>query len=105
MIRQVSGFVRADGGRSVTGPRPPSLHRKTLSGMNFKPRPALFLMLSVGGRGSRLSAERLCFTVPISARNPRAWKFPEAFLCFRDFLVTLLTVVPTSGSLAKAKNK
>lgn len=88
-----------DGGRAVIGHRGPHFHSH-FQGLRSNPGELCshcFLL----EEEAWLSVVWLCFTLPTSAKDPGAWKYPETVLCSRDGLVKQMTVALTSVSPAK----
>lgn len=83
-----------DGGRAVIGHRGPHFHSH-FQGLRSNPG-------ELCSHCFLLEEEVwLCFTLPTSAKDPGAWKYPETVLCSRDGLVKQMTVALTSVSPAK----
>lgn len=83
-----------DGGHTVIGHRGPHFHSH-FQGLRSNPG-------ELCSHCFLLEEEVwLCFTLPTSAKDPGAWKYPETVLCSRDGLVKQMTVALTSVSPAK----
>lgn len=86
----------------MTGHRGPSV--VTFQGLTSNPGRLCSSCFLLEGGTLWVSAVRLCFVVPVSAKDSGAWKDPEA-PCFVDFHVQQMTVVSALVSLAKAKTQ
>lgn len=92
--RCLAVYQPKDGGRAVIGHRGPHFHSH-FQGLRSNPG-------ELCSHCFLLEEEVwLCFTLPTSAKDPGAWKYPETVLCSRDGLVKQMTVALTSVSPAK----